>query len=129
MAEGYSETTLDHYESPRNLGLIESPDAAASHSNPICGDRLRLTLRINNREVQSAGFEVQGCVAATAAASVMTELVLGRSLAEIEKLRSDEILRALGGLPPGRAHGASLAAETLAAALADFRLNSSAQVR
>ena len=129
MAEGYSETTLDHYESPRNLGLIENPDAAASHSNPICGDRLRLTLRISDGDVQSAGFEVQGCVAATAAASVMTELVLGRSLAQAEAMRSDEILSALGGLPPGRAHGALLAAETLAAALAEFRLNSTEQVR
>ncbi|HET9200646.1 MAG TPA: iron-sulfur cluster assembly scaffold protein [Dehalococcoidia bacterium] len=120
MAEGYSETTLDHYESPRNRGLLNDFNARASRTNPVCGDSLALTLRIRGGTIEAAGFEVTGCVAATAGASVMTELVIGKTPSDATRLTADEIESALDGLPPGRAHGATLAADTLTAALADY---------
>jgi NifU-like protein involved in Fe-S cluster formation len=120
VAEGYSETTLEHYESPRNCGLLEHANARAQSTNPVCGDVLELTLLIEGGRVEAAGFEVQGCVAATAAASAMTELAIGRSLAEARDLDSQQIIDALGGLPTSRAHGAILAAQTLAAAVAGY---------
>lgn len=120
MAEGYSEATLDHYESPRNRGLLNDFNARASRTNPVCGDSLALTLRIRDEMIEAAGFEVNGCVAATAGASVMSEQVAGQRLAVAHSLTADAIESALDGLPPGRGHGAVLAAETLAAALADY---------
>ena len=117
MAEGYSEITLDHYESPRNRGLLADSNARVTRSNPVCGDQLTLTLRISNEAVEAAGFEVKGCVAATAAASMMTELVANLPLSDAIGLSAGEIEAALGGLPAGRGHGAVLAAETLMEAL------------
>jgi nitrogen fixation protein NifU and related proteins len=124
MPEGYSEITLDHYESPRNRGLLSQPDAVAELTNPVCGDQLNLSLRISNDTVEAAGFEVEGCVAAVAAASVMTELVNGRSLSEASAIGPDQIDSALGHLPAGRAHGAVLAAEALARAISGFQVSS-----
>jgi nitrogen fixation NifU-like protein len=120
MAEGYSETTLDHYESPRNSVLLADANAIATLTNPVCGDALTLTLRFSDSVVNAAGYEVKGCVAATAAASIMSQLIIGRTYADLEILTAGQLEAALGGLPPGRAHGAILAAETLAAAIEDY---------
>ncbi|HEX5940257.1 MAG TPA: iron-sulfur cluster assembly scaffold protein [Dehalococcoidia bacterium] len=129
MAEGYSDITLDHYESPRNNQLLEDANAVSALSNPVCGDKLQLTLRIDREVVQSAGFTVDGCVAATAAASMMSEMVTGRALSEAAGLSAEAIDSALGGLPAGRAHGAQLAADALATALASFQLSSTGRDR
>jgi NifU-like protein involved in Fe-S cluster formation len=118
VSEGYSETTLDHYENPRNRGLLDDPDAQATRMNPVCGDVLRLTLRLRDGAITDAGFEVEGCVAATAAGSALTDMLSGLSVAEAARITAADIDAELDGLPPARAHGAILAADVLAAALA-----------
>lgn len=112
---------LDHFESPRNVGVIDDAEGAAVEVNPVCGDTMRLTLRIRDGRIEEARHQTVGCTAAVASASVATELITGRPLAEVERLTRDDIAAALGGLPPSKLHGSIMVADALHKALADFR--------
>ena len=113
----YSEAFRDHLARPRNVGEIEDADAAAELTNPVCGDRLRLSLRLRDGRVEAACFLAYGCPPTLACGSVLTELLAGRTLAEAARLTRQDIVRALGGLPARKGHAAALAVETLHAAL------------
>jgi nitrogen fixation protein NifU and related proteins len=117
VSDGYSETVLDHYESPRNRGIPSDATAVVTRTNPVCGDRLVFSLSVDGNRVVAANFEVDGCVAATASASVATELVIGKELDEAQAVDREAIEDALDGLPPARSHGAVLAADALQAAV------------
>ncbi len=110
---------LDHFEHPRNVGELEGPDGAAAVENPVCGDRLRLTVRLEGGRLAALAYRVQGCSGAIAAASVMSELARGRTPAEARALDRAAIDEALGGLPTLKRHGADLAADGLRVALDD----------
>jgi len=121
----YSEVFLEHYRRPRNLGDLESPDAVAIVHDETCGDLVRLALVVEPdggagrgaQRIREIRFKAYGCAATIAVASVITELVAGRSVEQARGLRQDEVVEALGGLPPGRIHAAALGCEALAAAL------------
>jgi nitrogen fixation NifU-like protein len=113
----YSPQVLDHFEHPRNTGEVRNPNASAQVENPACGDVLKLTLRIADGRVEEIRFRAQGCVSTIACASQLTELVQGRTLAEARRLRREELVRALGGLPSASTHASHLAIDTLSAAL------------
>lgn len=114
----YSPQLLDHFQNPRNAGEIAGPDASAEIENPACGDVLRLALKLSAGQIVDAKFKAKGCVAAIACGSALTELLVGRTLAEARKLRRDDLQAAVGGLPQGSTHAAQLAIDTLTAALA-----------
>jgi nitrogen fixation NifU-like protein len=113
----YSPQVLDHFQHPRNPGEVANPDASAQIENPACGDVLKLTLRVADGRVAEIRFMAQGCVPAMACASMLTELVQGRTVAEARQLRREELLRALGGLPKASLHASHLAMDALAAAI------------
>ena len=117
----YSDLIMDHFRHPRNVGAIEDADAAGEDTNPVCGDRLRLTLRIRDAVVQEARFQTEGCVGAIAAGSMATELLKGRTLAAAATLSREEIDRALGGLPPAKRHAAVLVESCLKKALESYQ--------
>jgi nitrogen fixation protein NifU and related proteins len=117
----YSAQLLDHFQKPRNAGEISGADAGAEIENPACGDLLRLTLKIESKRITEARFKAKGCVAAIACGSVLTELVIGKTLSEARDLRREQIDCALGGLPQASTHAAQLAIDTLSAALGGFR--------
>ncbi len=117
---GYTELTLDHSVSPRNVGSIPEPDGIAVDRNPVCGDVLTLFLRIEDGRIQEAKQQVQGCTGATAAGSMLSELLQGMNLAKAEALTHQDVLDALGGLPPSKLHSATLAATVLRKALAVY---------
>jgi len=108
---------LDHFQNPRNAGEIANPDASVQRENPVCGDVLRFTLRREADRIVEVRFLAQGCVAAVACASAMTELVQRKSLSEARLLQRGDVVRAVGGLPPESNHASALAIETLRAAL------------
>jgi nitrogen fixation NifU-like protein len=108
---------LDHFQNPRNAGDIGDADATAQIENPACGDILRLTLKICDGRVAQARFKAKGCVPAMACASALTELVSGSTLEETRKLRREDIIATVGGLPPASTHAAQLAVDALSAAL------------
>jgi nitrogen fixation protein NifU and related proteins len=113
----YSPQLLDHFQNPRNAGDIGDADATAEIENPACGDILRLTLKISDGRIAQARFKAKGCVPAMACASALTELVSGSTLAETRKLRREDIIATVGGLPPASTHAAQLAVDALWAAL------------
>lgn len=118
----YSSQVLDHFERPRNAGVLAAPDAVAQIENPACGDVLQLMLKvtrgqIEERRIEEIRFRARGCVASMACASALTELVRGKSLSQARALQRDVLLQALGGLPPASAHASHLAMDALQAAL------------
>ena len=119
--EGYSDAVLDHFERPRNNGVLEEANAVGYMTNPVCGDTLLLMLRIEDGRIEEARWQSDGCVASVAASSLLSELVRGRTLAEAESITREAIVAALGGLPLSKLHASVLAADALRHALADYR--------
>jgi nitrogen fixation protein NifU and related proteins len=117
----YSPQVLDHFQNPRNSGQVANPDASAQIENPACGDVLKLTLRVTDGRIDEIRFLAQGCVPAMACASLLTELVLGKTVVEARQLCRDDLVRALGGLPQASTHASHLAMDTLAAAIQQLR--------
>jgi nitrogen fixation protein NifU and related proteins len=117
----YSAEVLDHFQHPRNAGDISDADARAEIENPVCGDILRLTLKIEAGQITRAQFKAKGCVAAIACGSALTELVSEKTIKDIEKLRPEDVIAAVGGLPQGSTHAAQLALDTLSTALRSIK--------
>ena len=113
----YSAQLLDHFQNPRNAGDIAEPDAVAEMENPVCGDVLRLTLKLDAGRIREIRFKAKGCVPAISCASALTELVTGKIPQEAQALRREDLIAAVGGVPQASTHAAQLALDTLAAAL------------
>ena len=118
--EGYSDTVMDHFERPRNSGVLDDANALGYMTNPVCGDTLLLMLRVANGRIEDARWQSDGCAASIAASSLLSELVRGLSLAEAESITREGIVDALGGLPASKLHASVLAADALHRALADY---------
>ena len=114
----YSDILKDHLNNPRNGGELADADAVAEETNPVCGDRVRLNLRIVDDRIEAARFLAYGCPPTLACGSVLAEMLEGLSVDEARGLTRQTIIDALGGLPNRKHHAASLAIETLHAALA-----------
>jgi len=117
----YSAQLLDHFQNPRNAGEIAGADATVEIENPACGDILRLTLKAGAGLIAEARFKAKGCVAAIACGSALTELIVGKTLNEARKLRREDVITAVGGLPQASTHAAQLALDALSAALSQIR--------
>jgi nitrogen fixation protein NifU and related proteins len=113
----YSPQVLDHFEHPRNPGEVVNPHASVQLENPVCGDVVKLTMRIEKGRIEEIRFLAQGCVPAMACASMLTELVKGKTLAEARQLRRQELVRAIGGLPKASLHASHLAMDAFNAAI------------
>lgn len=121
MPDIYSDMLQDHFENPRNIGTMEQPDAEAEVYNPACGDIMHLYLRIEDDHIVEAKYQTQGCPAAIAAGSVLTELLVGKRVDESLDVKGAVIDQTLGGLPPQKAHSAVLTEDAIKAAIADYR--------
>ena len=113
----YSAQVLDHFQNPRNAGEVANPSASVQIENPACGDILKVTLRVDGDRINEIRFLAKGCVPAMACGSLLTEMVQGKSLAEVGNLRKEQLVKAIGGLPPASSHAAQLALDALSAAL------------
>jgi nitrogen fixation NifU-like protein len=116
----YSATLQDHLAHPRNAGELADANAVAELTNPVCGDRLRLMLRVVNNRIAAARFLAYGCPPTIACGSAITELLTGLTTTEAAALTRQDLARALDGLPARKTHAAALAIETLHAALDQF---------
>jgi nitrogen fixation protein NifU and related proteins len=114
----FSELLLDHFRNPRNAGKLANPSAVVQTTNPVCGDILELSIRVENGEVAQARFLCRGCTTSIACGSFLTERLTGSTLAAARSITPETISEALGDLPPATFHGAQLAAEALVAVLA-----------
>ena len=116
----YSDIVLDHFQRPRNLGDLAQPDAVAEVENPACGDRTRLAVRIHDQTITEARFRTEGCPAAIAASSMLTEMILGKTLEEAARLRDTDVAAALGGLPRNKLHCSVLAEDVIRAVIEEY---------
>jgi nitrogen fixation NifU-like protein len=114
----YSEAVLDHFQNPRNAGTLDAATATVSVENPVCGDILELSARVEAGRIAEARFRTRGCVTALACSSLLTELLRGKTPSEASAISSEQISQALGGLPPATLHGAQLARDAVQALLA-----------
>ena len=113
----YSAQLLDHFQNPRNAGDVAEADATAEIENPVCGDRLRLSLRLHDGRIAELRFKAKGCVPSMACGSALTELIQGKSLADVRRVQREDLITAVGGLPQASTHAAQLAIDALSAAL------------
>lgn len=120
----YNDTVMDHFMNPRNMGDLKNADAIGEVGAAACGDIMKISLKIDEstRTITDARFKTFGCGSAIAASSMATELIRGKSIEELEKsFTNDNIVEALGGLPPVKIHCSVLAHEALTAALEDYK--------
>jgi nitrogen fixation NifU-like protein len=117
----YSAQLLDHFQHPRNAGDVAGANAMAEIENPVCGDVLRLTMKIDDGCITEIGFKAKGCVPSMACASALTELVCGKTLPEARALGRNQVITAVGGLPQASTHAAQLAVDVLSAALRQLK--------
>ena len=117
----YNDTLLDHYQNPRNVGELEAADAVGIVENSACGDVLQLYLQIDAGRIARATFKTFGCAAAIAASSMLTEMIKGVTLKELQQVCKEDVAEALGGLPPMKLHCSVLAEDAIRAALEDYQ--------
>lgn len=117
----YNDKVMDHFFHPRNVGEIENPDGAGQVGNPVCGDVMRITIKVKDDKIDDIKFKTFGCGAAIATSSMVTELVRGLSLDEAMKVSNKAVADALGGLPAQKLHCSNLAADALHEAIEDYR--------
>ena len=111
---------MDHFMNPRNVGDMPNADGTGEVGNPLCGDIIRLYLKIKNDRIEKATFKTFGCRAAIATSSILTEVTTGKKIAEALQITKDDIAKVLGNLPPLKQNCAKLAELALKAALGDY---------
>jgi nitrogen fixation NifU-like protein len=116
----YSEKVMDHFNNPRNLGEIENADGVGKAGNPVCGDIMKLYIKVEDNRIIDAKFKTFGCGAAIATSSMVTEMVKGKTIEEALKISNRAVAEALDGLPPIKMHCSVLAEEALRSAVGDF---------
>jgi nitrogen fixation NifU-like protein len=116
----YSEKVMDHFGNPRNVGEVEDANAVGQVGNPICGDIMKISMKIENDVISDIRFKTFGCGAAVATSSIATELVKGKTINEALSLTNKAVAQALDGLPPAKMHCSVLAEEAIKTAIADY---------
>lgn len=116
----YSEKVMEHFKNPKNVGEIPDANGIGNVGNPVCGDIMRLYIKVENNKILDAKFKTFGCGAAIATSSMVTELVKGKTIEEALEISNKAVAGALGGLPPIKMHCSVLAEEALKSAIHDY---------
>ncbi len=117
----YTQKVIDHFKNPHNQGEIKDADAVGQAGNPICGDVMKIYLKVRDNVIKDIKFETLGCAAAIAVSSCLTDLVKGKTLDEALALTKDKIVEDLGGLPPVKIHCSMLGVEALHEAIKEYK--------
>ena len=116
----YNPLVIEHFNNPRNVGIIEDADGEGTVGNPVCGDVMKLYLKVEGSCIKDIRFQTFGCSAAIAASSMVTEMIRGKTVEEALALSNTAVADALGGLPPSKMHCSDLAADALHRAVRDY---------
>jgi nitrogen fixation NifU-like protein len=116
----YSEKVMEHFNNPRNVGVIDDADGVGEVGNPVCGDVMKITIRVENDVITDIKFQTLGCGAAIATSSIVTELARGMTLQEAAAITKQRVADELGGLPPVKMHCSVLATDGLKVAIDDY---------
>ena len=118
---GYTKKVMEHFMNPRNVGAIENADGVGRVGNPVCGDLMEVSIKVEKDRISDIKFRTFGCGSAIATASMVTELAKGKTLDEAEKITREDVASELEGLPPRKMHCSNLAAQALHEAIKDYR--------
>jgi len=116
----YTDLVMDHFTNPRNVGEIEEADGVGQIGNPVCGDVMRISIAVDDDHIADVKFKTFGCGAAVATSSMVTEMVMGKTLGEAADISNKTVAEALGGLPANKMHCSNLAADALHLAIQDY---------
>jgi nitrogen fixation protein NifU and related proteins len=117
----YSDRVMDHFMNPRNVGEIGDADGIGVEGNPVCGDLMKITIKVEDGRIADVKFKTFGCGAAIATSSMVTEMVMGKTLDDAMDISNRAVAEALGGLPSVKMHCSNLAADALHRAIEDYR--------
>ncbi len=117
----YSDKVMDHFQNPRNIGAIEDADGVGTVGNPVCGDVMKMYLKIENNIIVDVKFKTFGCASAIATSSMATEMIKGKTVDEALTLTNKAVAEALDGLPPVKMHCSILAEEAVKSAIEDYK--------
>jgi len=117
----YNQVVMDHLKHPRNMGEMENPDGLGEAQNPVCGDTMRLFIKVETGRILDAKFLTFGCGAAIASSSMTTEMIKGKTIDEALLISDQMIAETLGGLPPSKVHCSVLAEKAIRAAVSDYQ--------
>lgn len=124
----YNATVMDHFNNPRNVGEIEKPDGVGVAGDPVCGDYLRLYIKVEDDRLVDIKFKIFGCGAAIASSSMLTVMATGCTIDEALQIGDDDVDQAIGGLPEAKKHCSILAADALHHAIIDYLKRRMAEV-
>ena len=116
----YSKTVMDHFKNPRNVGEIKDADGVGEVGNPICGDMMKISIKVEDGYIKDIKFLTFGCGAAIAVSSMVTEMAKGKPVYEAKKITKKLVAEALGGLPKNKLHCSNLGADALQMAIKDY---------
>ncbi len=117
----YTQKVIDHFKNPHNQGEIKNADAVGQAGNPVCGDVMKIYLKVEDNKIKDVKFETLGCAAAIAVSSALTDLVKNKTLEEALAVTKDKIVEDLGGLPPVKIHCSMLGVEALHEAIKKYQ--------
>jgi nitrogen fixation NifU-like protein len=124
----YSDKVKDHFMNPRNMGEMEDPDGIGMVGNPVCGDVMKIFIRVEDGRITDIMFQTFGCAAAIATSSMITELAMNKTIEEALEISRDDVANELDGLPKVKMHCSNLAADGLTAAIEDWKKRMSGEV-
>jgi nitrogen fixation NifU-like protein len=116
----YSKKVMEHFKSPKNVGVIEDADGVGEIGNPLCGDMMTIYLKIEDDHIDDIKFQTFGCGAAIAVSSMLTEMAKGKSLEEAKRITNKDVAEALEGLPKNKLHCSNLGADALQLAINNY---------
>ena len=117
----YSSIVMEHFNNPRNIGVIENPDGFGEVGNPVCGDMMSFYIKVQDDVITDIKYQTFGCVAAIAVSSIVSEMAKGKTLEEAKKISKKAAAEALGGLPQNKMHCSNLGAEALTLAIENYQ--------
>jgi len=117
----YSDKVMNHFQDPRNVGIIKNADGVGKIGNPVCGDTTTFYIKVKNNIIDDIKFQTLGCGAAIASASIVSEMAKGKTLKEAMNISSSQIVKELGGLPEKKVHCSNLGADALHKAIENYR--------
>ena len=117
----YSQKVMEHFMNPRNVGEMPDADGVGIEGNPVCGDAMKLYIKVKDDRIVDAKFQTFGCAAAIAVSSMITEIIKGKTLDEAMQLSKEAVVEALEGLPPHKIHCSTLGVDALKKAIEDYR--------
>lgn len=125
----YSETVMEHFRNPHNVGRIENPDGVGEVGNPVCGDMMTITIKVKDDRIDDVKFETFGCGAAIAVSSMVTDMAKGKTVEEAMNITNKSVAEHLGGLPQNKLHCSNLGADALHRAIQNYLDRKKGRVR